>query len=53
MVIWYQVWFLNRSIWPIDKTLSGAITPDESESGNNGNYGYSTFSRTEVSLSVF
>ena len=27
------------SIWPIDKTLSGATTPGQSGYGNNGNEG--------------
>ena len=27
------------SIWPIDKTLSGAPTPGQSEPGSNGNEG--------------
>ena len=29
----------NSSIWPIDRTLSGAITPGHSGPGNNGNDG--------------
>ena len=29
----------NSSIRPIDKTLSGATTPGQSESGSNGNEG--------------
>ena len=29
----------NCSIWPIDKTLSGATTPGQSEPGSNGNEG--------------
>ena len=27
----------NSSIWPIDRTLSSALTPGQSEPGNNGN----------------
>ena len=29
----------NSSIWPIDRTLSGATTPGQSGSGSNGNEG--------------
>ena len=29
----------NSSIWPIDMTLSGATTPGQSGSGNDGNEG--------------
>ena len=29
--------FLNRSIWPIDKTLKGSPTPGQSGPGSNGN----------------
>ena len=28
-----------RSIWPIDRTLSGATTPGQSEPGSDGNEG--------------
>ena len=28
---------LNSSIWPIDRTLTGAITPGQSEPGSDGN----------------
>ena len=31
------------SIWPIDRTLSGATTPDQSGPGSDGNEGYSAF----------
>ena len=27
----------NSSIWPIDRTLSGATSPDQSGPGSNGN----------------
>ena len=30
---------LKSSIWPIDKTLSGASTPGQSAHGNDGNEG--------------
>ena len=30
---------LNSSIWPIDRTLSGAITPGQSKPGSDGNEG--------------
>ena len=45
MVIWYQVFlsntnnFANRSIWPIDGTLTNTITSGQSEPGSNGKYG--------------
>ena len=29
----------NSSIWPIDRTLSGATTPGQSGSASNGNEG--------------
>ena len=29
----------NSSIWPIDRTLSGATTPGQSGPGSNGNEG--------------
>ena len=29
----------NTFIWPINKTLSGATTPNQSEPGSNGNEG--------------
>ena len=29
----------NSSIWPIDRTLSGATTPNKSGSGSNSNEG--------------
>ena len=29
--------FLNRSIWPIDGTLTGTTTPDQSQPGSNDN----------------
>ena len=29
----------NSSIWPIDKTLSGATTPGQSGPGSKGNEG--------------
>ena len=29
----------NSSIWPIDRTLSSATTPDKSEPGSDGNEG--------------
>ena len=29
----------NSSIWPLDKTLSGGTTPDESGPGSDGNEG--------------
>ena len=31
------------SIWPIDRTLSGAITPGQSEPRSDRNKGYSTY----------
>ena len=31
--------FLNRSIWPIDKTLTGTTTVGESGTRSNGNEG--------------
>ena len=31
------------SIWPIDRALSGATTPSQSEPGNDGNEGVPTF----------
>ena len=46
---WFQVLLFNSfnliviclhtvfSIWPIDRTLSGATTPGQSEPGSNGN----------------
>ena len=33
----------NSSIWPIDKALSGATTPDQSGPGSDGNEGSSLF----------
>ena len=30
-------WFLNRSIWPIDGTLTGSITSSQNKSRSNGN----------------
>ena len=33
----------NSSIWPIDRTLSGAITPGHRWPGSDGNEGYSAF----------
>ena len=36
----YQIQIiLNRSIWPIDGTLSGATPPGQSGPGSNGNKG--------------
>ena len=32
-------WFLNRSIWPIDGTLTGITTLGQSGPGSNGNEG--------------
>ena len=32
-------WFLNRSIWPIDRTLTDSTTLDQSGFGSNGNQG--------------
>ena len=29
----------NSSIWPLDRTLSGASTPDQSRRGSDGNEG--------------
>ena len=29
----------NSSVWPIDRTLSGATTPGKSEPGSNDNEG--------------
>ena len=34
-----QFQWSNSSIWLIDRTLSGTITPDQSGSGSNGNEG--------------
>ena len=46
---------LNSSIWPIDRTWSGAITPGQSGPGNDGNEGIlqisQSFSITGASLS--
>ena len=30
-------YFLNRSIWPMDGTLTRTTTPDQSGPGSNGN----------------
>ena len=30
-------WFINKSIWPIDGTLTGTTTPGQSGTGSNGN----------------
>ena len=43
-LIWYNSHNLTsviylRTVWPIDKTLSGATTPGQSRPGNNGNGG--------------
>ena len=35
----HTVWIPNTSIWFLDKTLSGAITADQSGPGSNGNEG--------------
>ena len=46
--------WLNRSIWPIDGSLTGTTTPDRSGLGSNGNKGVlyiSQSSRTEASFS--
>ena len=32
-------WFLNRSIWPIDRILIGTTIPCQSKPGSNGNEG--------------
>ena len=42
MVAWYQVFLFNinnlkMSIWPIDRTLTGLTTLDQSEPGHNSN----------------
>ena len=37
--------FLNRSIWPINWTLTGTTTMGQSGLGCNGNKGYSTFAK--------
>ena len=45
----------NSSIWPIDRTLSGATTPGQSRPGSDSNEGVlhipQIFSITEASLS--
>ena len=44
----------NSSIWPIDRTLSGATTPDQSGPGSDGNEGVlhiSQSSKAELSSS--
>ena len=33
----YIVKWLNSSVWPIDGTLTGTITPSQSGPGSNGN----------------
>ena len=38
---------LNRSTWPIDRTLTSTITPGQSEPGSNGNKG--VFNTLQVS----
>ena len=40
----------NSSIWPIDRTQSGAATPGESGPRNDGMKGYSTFPKGPVLL---
>ena len=48
--IWYKQ-FLNRSIWPINRTQTGTTTLDHSEPGSNDNEGIlhiPQISRTEV-----
>ena len=37
--------FLNRSIWPIDGTLTGANTPGRGRPGSNGNERMTTHSQ--------
>ena len=37
-------WFLNRSTWPIDGSLTGTTTPSQSEAGSSDNEGFSTLS---------
>ena len=36
-IIHFSISAQFSSIWPIDRTLSGATTPDQSEPGNSGN----------------
>ena len=36
---WHSVSMSNSSIWPIDRTLSGATTPGQGGPGSNGNDG--------------
>ena len=43
LVIWLHT---VCSIWPIDRTLTGATTPGQSEPGSNGNEAYSTFPKS-------
>ena len=47
----------NRSLWPIDRTLSGATTPDQSGPGHDRNEGVfhipQSFSITGTSLSDY
>ena len=43
----YSVYTQFSSIWPIDRTLSGATTPRQSGPESDGNDGYSTFSKLQ------
>ena len=41
------------SIWQIDRTLSGANTPGQSEPGSNVNVGYSAFPKSPALLELY
>ena len=40
--------FLNRSIWPIDWTQTGTITPGQSGPGSNGNKGRGKINLSDI-----
>ena len=40
----------NSSIWPIDRTISGAITPSQSGPGSNGNEGVLCIPQSSILL---
>ena len=40
----------NGSIWLVDRNLSGAATPEQSESRSNGNEEYPAFPKPPVLL---
>ena len=48
--IQFSISTLFSSIWPIDRTLSGATTQDQSGPGSNGNEGYSVFPKAPALL---